>query len=282
MNKYLIRYNKSKGQPGRGTDEHAWRVFENGKEYLFKHLKINVPIEDEQSGPDFNIACSGVMTIDRETSTAIINKEIEIFDTVYLPNLGILRSILPDNILNTVKNEISFIENNFSDAISYNHRLAGNIKREFELKTCYDQMYSYLEKMAESYLEKFSHFYDPGYKLNVRKPWVNFMQKYEFNPLHIHSPSRCLSYVVWIRIPYDPKEEHSQTAVKDATIQAASDFMLCYSNILGTNTVEHLSPDKSWEGTIIMFPSDLFHQVYPFYTSEGFRVSVAGNIEIIY
>lgn len=73
MNKYLIRFNKSRGQPGRGTAEHAWRVFENGKEYLVKHLDIQVPIKDEIStGPDWNIACQGFMTLDRETSTAII------------------------------------------------------------------------------------------------------------------------------------------------------------------------------------------------------------------
>ena len=73
MNKYLIRFNKTKGMPGRGTPDHAWRVFENDKEFLVKHVKINVPSYDEQTGGDWNIACEGYMTIDRETSTAIIN-----------------------------------------------------------------------------------------------------------------------------------------------------------------------------------------------------------------
>ena len=73
MNKYLIRFNRSKGLPGRGTNDHAWRVFENGREYLFKHLKINAVITDEQTGTDYNICCYGTMNIDKETSTAIIN-----------------------------------------------------------------------------------------------------------------------------------------------------------------------------------------------------------------
>jgi hypothetical protein len=73
MNKYLIRYNKSRGQAGRGTVDHVWRVFENGKEYLFKNFKVNVPTYSERSGEDWNVACHGYMTIDRETSTAIIN-----------------------------------------------------------------------------------------------------------------------------------------------------------------------------------------------------------------
>jgi hypothetical protein len=76
MNKYLIRYNKSRGEPGRGTTDHVWRVFENEKEYLFKNVKINVPSFSEVSpGPNWNIACHGVMQIDRKTSTAIINNE---------------------------------------------------------------------------------------------------------------------------------------------------------------------------------------------------------------
>jgi len=72
MNKYSIRFNKSRGQAGRGTPDHAWRVFENDKEYLVKHLKIDAPTWDETDGFDWNIVCHGTMTLDRETSTAII------------------------------------------------------------------------------------------------------------------------------------------------------------------------------------------------------------------
>jgi hypothetical protein len=78
MNKYLIRFNKSRGQPGRGSLDHAWRVFENDDEYIFKNVKINVPSHSERSGneqgDDWNIACEGFMKIDEATSTAIINK----------------------------------------------------------------------------------------------------------------------------------------------------------------------------------------------------------------
>jgi len=74
MPKYLIRFNKTRGQAGRGTMDHAWRVFEDGKEYIFKHVKINVPSESERTGEDWNISCVGMMVIDRETSTAIIGE----------------------------------------------------------------------------------------------------------------------------------------------------------------------------------------------------------------
>ena len=76
MSKYRIRFNKSRGLPGRGTIDHVWRVFENDKEYLVKHFKLNVPSESEieTNGEDWNLICYGILTLDRETSTAIINE----------------------------------------------------------------------------------------------------------------------------------------------------------------------------------------------------------------
>jgi len=75
MNKYRIRFNKSRGEAGRGTMDHVWRVFEGDREYLFKHLDIHVPVksEKEAGSEDYNIVCFGVLNIDRDTSTAIID-----------------------------------------------------------------------------------------------------------------------------------------------------------------------------------------------------------------
>tara|TARA_R100001510_G_C7646544_1_gene203842 strand:+ start:1237 stop:1491 length:255 start_codon:yes stop_codon:yes gene_type:complete len=78
MNKYRIRFNKSRGQPGRGTIDHVWRVFEGDtKEYLFKNLDISVPVKSEKdkNDEDYNIFCYGVLQIDKETSTAMIAEE---------------------------------------------------------------------------------------------------------------------------------------------------------------------------------------------------------------
>lgn len=74
MNKYSIRFNKSRGTPGRGSMDHAWRVFENGHEYLFKHFNLEVPCfsEKELNSDDWNVACYGFLEIKRDTSTAVI------------------------------------------------------------------------------------------------------------------------------------------------------------------------------------------------------------------
>ena len=73
--KYRVRFNKSRGMPGRGTPDHVWRVFdETGKEWLCKNIEISVPTrgEKEAGTEDWNIACEGEMSIDRETSTISI------------------------------------------------------------------------------------------------------------------------------------------------------------------------------------------------------------------
>ena len=74
MNKYRIRFNKSRGQPGRGSVDHVWRVFEGDREYLFKHLNITVPVqsEKEEHSEDWNIVCNGYLVIDRQNSIANI------------------------------------------------------------------------------------------------------------------------------------------------------------------------------------------------------------------
>lgn len=78
MIKYSIRFNKSRGNPGRGTKDHVWRVFEGSeKEYIFKNLDISVPVKSEidKNGEDYNIFCYGFLNIDRNTSTAIISEK---------------------------------------------------------------------------------------------------------------------------------------------------------------------------------------------------------------
>ncbi|UOF78431.1 hypothetical protein [Caudoviricetes sp.] len=72
--KFRIRFNKTRGNPGRGTKDHVWRVFAGKKEYLAKHVVINVPCRSEKEccSEDWNIVCNGEMQIDRETSTITI------------------------------------------------------------------------------------------------------------------------------------------------------------------------------------------------------------------
>ena len=75
MNKYTIRFNKSLGQPGRGTVDHVWRVFENEREILAKHVRIETRswTEMDANGADYNIACRGSMMFFDDTDTVVIS-----------------------------------------------------------------------------------------------------------------------------------------------------------------------------------------------------------------
>lgn len=69
-----IRYNKTRGQPGRGSMDHVWRVFDDDKEYLVKNIKIEVPSWGAKTGEDYSICCEGKVSIDRDTSTITVER----------------------------------------------------------------------------------------------------------------------------------------------------------------------------------------------------------------
>ena len=71
-----VRYNKTRGQAGRGSVDNVWRVFEDSKEYVVKNVKINVPSWGAKTGEDWSICCEGVVTVDKETSTITIGEKI--------------------------------------------------------------------------------------------------------------------------------------------------------------------------------------------------------------
>jgi len=73
--KYRIRFNKTRGQPNRGSMDHVWRVFdETGKEWICKHVVLHVPSsgEKEAMSEDWNIVCYGQLSSNKETSTVEI------------------------------------------------------------------------------------------------------------------------------------------------------------------------------------------------------------------
>ena len=71
-----VRYNKTRGQVGRGSVDHVWRIFDDGKEYVVKNVRINVPSWGAKTGEDWSICCEGVITVDKETSTITIGEKV--------------------------------------------------------------------------------------------------------------------------------------------------------------------------------------------------------------
>ena len=74
MARFCIRFNKTRGMPGRGTPDHVWRVFEGKKEYIVKNVRILVPSWGEKTGDDWSICCDGELALDRAASLATIKE----------------------------------------------------------------------------------------------------------------------------------------------------------------------------------------------------------------
>ena len=109
--------------------------------------------------------------------------------------------------------------------------------------------------------------------------WVNFQRENEFNPLHDHAG--VLSFVIWMRVPYESKDQEKlDIAQRSNSKHDVGNFSFSYSDILG-GTRSFLYPmGKDKEGMMVMFPSKLKHQVFPFYNCKEERVSISGNLDI--
>ena len=114
--------------------------------------------------------------------------------------------------------------------------------------------------------------------------WVTYQKKNQFFPLHNHMGG--YSFVVWMKIPYSYRDQSNISKFSDKVVAVSPTnnktrggcFEFNYQNILGECQTWQYKLDKTWEGHMLLFPSKLQHAVYPFYTSDEDRISVAGNI----
>ena len=197
------------------------------------------------------------------------------FTHISLPNPGVTTGQLSEDLYIQVMNEVNEISDNFDSHSSYNNGLAGNIERQYELEKSILVLQPYLNEMCKSYTN-YWNFYQKEEDFKLTHLWVNFQKKNEFNPVHHHSST--FSFVCWLKIPYKIEEELNASHVKDTKAKAASTFQFVYPNILGQLSLETLYVDKDWEKRIVLFPAHLSHCVYPFTTSDEYRISISGNL----
>lgn len=194
----------------------------------------------------------------------------------YFDNFGFTQHQFNLDELIPIKEEILRIEQNFDSAIPYNSGLLGNLRREYALQTSVKYLESLVLPYANGYMQ---HFYknrmEFNSKLFLKSAWVNFQQKYEFNPMHMHSG--LLSFVIWIKIPYDMKTELELSPGVNAAENMAGSFNFIYTDTMGGINTHKIEADKTMENTLIIFPAEMRHCVYPFYSSDEYRISVSGN-----
>jgi hypothetical protein len=194
---------------------------------------------------------------------------------VSIKNFLYLESRLPDNIFKKIQDDVEYILNNQNKMQKYNKSLAGNLEKEFGSYKSKEILNPILQTIAN---ECYMHFTETKetFDWEILDIWTNYQKKYEYNPLHKHSGD--LSFVLWVKIPYDLEEELNLENAVNSNNPSNSLFNFVYSDNFGRITSYKINLDKSFEGKIVMFPSHLNHIVYPFYTSDDYRISISGNL----
>jgi hypothetical protein len=199
-------------------------------------------------------------------------------------NLGFVWAQLTPEQLEPIWQEIREIQADFDKAISANHYLVGNSEHGYELIKCHGYVEKLIHPLTAGYDEQYGNYTrldlthvksQDGVSLVLDRLWVNFVKKGDFTPPHTHGG--VMSFVIWMDTPYNIEDEVNRGSEKDAESRVAGHFSFQYTNTLGEIKPHPIPVDRRFNGRIALFPAKMTHQVYPFYTSDEYRISVSGN-----
>ena len=156
-----------------------------------------------------------------------------------------------------------------------NKNLAGLIKKEYHIDK------NKLSTIIEPYLQTYKKAIFQHWLLKIEgklildgDPWVNFMTKFESNPMHTHDCD--VSFVIYLQIPDSLKKEYENNVSNNSGPGVINFMNKIGKEKLNINT-QAFFPKV---GEIFIFPANLSHFVNGF-TSDGERISVSGNLDII-
>jgi len=197
-------------------------------------------------------------------------------------NLGYLIADLTEEELKPIKDEVNNIKLNFNSYVSQKIKLT-NYDLTYILKQSYDvldkiirpylniygEYYNYNSLILDKYGEAYDKLSNANNLLILDRPWINFSKKHDYLPPHIHKG--FYSFVLWVEIPYYINKDKRQE------FNINGQFQFIYTNSVGSVSTHQIPADKTYINKLIVFPSNMTHAVYPFYTSDDFRVSISGN-----
>jgi len=200
-------------------------------------------------------------------------------------NLGFVTCKVPDEILKEIKKEVKEIQEDFKKAVDNRHNLVGHINNEYTLEKSKRFLEPFLLEIGQQYNNRYNYVQTVSgvmsgkisFDLTLDGFWVNFQKKHEFNPMHHHAG--VYSFVIWLNLPFNHKDEEAIYPIVNGE-NRTSKFTFHYTDILGNLGLYSIPADQDLEGHLVLFPSKLNHSVNPFYTSDDYRISVAGNLQI--
>ena len=202
-----------------------------------------------------------------------------------------IKSIVPPNVgwleykLNTQEMDYVWrcIKNKKENT---NTTLAGNVFASYKLMDRGDWFYiNVIVPLLDRYQKDFDDM-GSSLPLKTRHPyhmgkwWVNYHKQNEFNPIHNHNA--VYSFVIWMKIPYDSRKQNQKDMARRSSglqkYNPIGQFQFVYRDMLGESDHYVYEQSPKMEGTMLFFPAQLEHTVYPFYNCDEDRISVAGNI----
>lgn len=192
--------------------------------------------------------------------------------------LKVLVKTIPDELFSLMKSESQNLEKNSTrrTGLTSNgvakHYSMNDTQVLIKLQAFVSKVYN---EYTETFGDRFSKFpmLSHDVPLLLDEPWYNLQRKYEYLPVHQHKG--FTSYSGWVNIPFNFDDE--ATYEKENATVGCFQFIYCNPSY-GSTTNVTIKLDRSWEQKFIMFPATLAHCVYPFYKSDGDRISFSGNI----
>ena len=190
-----------------------------------------------------------------------------------VPNAPIIETTLSKDMMDYLWSQIAVAR---KDKFNASDRLVGHITSSLELPDHEQKFAPYIINLAKE-LSLMDAQVQKDIYYEIGSIWVNFQNKLEFNPIHSHTGA--ISFVIWMKIPYKWEDECETIPAQGIAESPLSGcFQFIYNDILGFIRTYDYKLGPSLEGTLLVFPSQLKHTVYPFYTSDEERISISGNI----
>ena len=143
-----------------------------------------------------------------------------------------------------------------------------NLFQNNVLRPCTDK---YFETYGCPFKQKTTHTHE----LAFSRFWCRASLDGDYQSIHDHQG--IFTFVVWLTVPFEGADERP---VQAGFRPEASDFVLVYPDTCGQLQKRNFVLGKGAEGKMLFFPSDINHIVYPHYTTQEYRIALAGDVAL--
>ena len=143
------------------------------------------------------------------------------------------------------------------------------------------KLVNFLTAVANDYVQRYefaSNYGNPYVEVKVSQvSKINPQRKYEFRSSE-YNGDHSLEWILFMQIPYNSEDENRISSFIEAGTNFTSKLEFTYNTYNGGMKSHCIDLDKSVEGTLLMYPAYLKNVMYPFYSSDDYRVFLTGKI----